>query len=76
MACCTRCAAYNARYPQPQDPALINTAPNHGSVYLGSGGRFKSGVRLNNSFYSVEASGAHIVSLSNYVSCGLSPSLP
>ena len=68
------CAAYNARYPGPpllkSSPDAINVSPNYGSLFLGSGGKFKNEqwVQTNNSYYSVDVSGAHVISMSNYVS--------
>lgn len=67
---CPRSAAYNARYPMPQDRATLNTAPNWASLYVGHGRAFKNeaSVQPNNSYYSLDVSHAHIVSLSSYVS--------
>lgn len=66
-------AAFNARYPGPQDPGVIETAPNWATTLLdpsnvrqwaaGSGA-----AQPNNSYFSIDVGPAHIISLSNYVS--------
>eukprot|EP00889_Picochlorum_renovo_P000373 jgi/Picre1/27403/NNA_000370.t1 len=69
--------AYNARYPNPQDPEQINTSPNFADQYweqslLPGEGRFvsddiSSTIKTNNTWYSIDVGPAHIVMLNNYV---------
>lgn len=69
--------AYNARYPNPQDPEQINTSPNFADQYweqslLPGEGKFvsddiSSTVKTNNTWYSIDVGPAHIVMLNNYV---------
>lgn len=68
-------AAYNARYPTPQNPDVIATQPNHANTYLNTSfpQQFvnSASVQPNNSYYSVDLPGAHLITLSNYVSSSL-----
>lgn len=69
--------SYNARYPNPQDPEVINSAPNYAPLYwdqslLPGEGKFVSNdisdkVKTNNTWYSVDVGPAHIVMMNNYV---------
>jgi hypothetical protein len=68
------CAAINARYPVPTDPATINTSPNFAATYLDVHGlkpeRFinEGHVTPNNSYYSQELPGTYFIAMSTYVS--------
>ena len=71
----TPCAAYNARYPTPQDPAQLSTAPNYAGAYLNTSGDPRQFIdppsaRPNNTFYSVRLPGTHLIALSNYLPYG------
>lgn len=67
-------AAYNARYPVPTNPAIIGTAPNPLNAYIALPQttpvlQFNDApsVQPNNSYYSIDLPGAHLVSLTSYV---------
>jgi len=69
--------AYNARYPNPRDPAVINTEPNYVDQYwdqslLPAEGKFvedsiSSKIVTNNTWYSINIGPMHMVFLDNYV---------
>lgn len=72
--------AYNARYPNPQDPSRINTGANYANHWWNSSafalypkqGKFLApeqvdNIVTNNTYYSINAGPAHIVFLNNYV---------
>ena len=74
-------AAYNARYPVPTNTAVLNTSPNSAGAYLASRQttpilKFNNdpSIQPNGSFFSVDLPGAHLVSLSSYVSAPEDPS--
>lgn len=59
----------------PQDPAALNTEPNNANAYLNTGGDSRqfansATARPNNTYYSVQLSGAHLIALSNYLPYG------
>jgi hypothetical protein len=67
--------AFNARYPQPQDPASINTAPNNPATYLNASNANQfaldeGAVTPNNSFWSVALPPVHIISFNPYLPWG------
>lgn len=57
----------------PQDPDTINTSPNYADTFLNTSGNMQqfvnsAAVQPNNSYYSIDIQGMHLISLSNYVS--------
>lgn len=72
--------SFNARYPMPRDPSVINTSPNDVSLYwdqalLPTMGKFlppeqSDSVVTNNTWYSIDVGPVHIIMLTNYVPYG------
>lgn len=72
--------SFNARYPMPRDPSVINTSPNNAMEYwdqklLPTMGKFlppevSDSVVTNNTWYSIDAGPVHIIMLNNYVPYG------
>jgi len=65
--------AYNARYPNPTDPAQLNTDPNYADEYWEQTNKrfvediISSKVVTNNTWYSLDVGPMHVAFLNNYV---------